>query len=293
MKDSPVVNQPAFNTDSSFTVMIRPCTDLVFPYHMHPDFQLNLVVEGKGIRVVGDHSEDYKSGDLVLLGPNLPHYWTYDKDFLEKNGKGKAIIIHFKKDFAGNDFIHKPEVEPIPELFDKAFRGLSFHGSCKQSVIEELLTIENARPLNRLVLLINILTELSQTNELKYLAGPAYENKKIPEQELKIKRIINFISNHYNDNELSLDKLAGMASMSSTSFSKYFKKHTGQNYIEVLTSLRLSEACKKLGQTDGSIAQIAHNCGYNNLSNFNKLFKMRYNCTPKQFVEKIKGTINF
>ena len=122
------------------------------------------------------------------------------------------------------------------------------------------------------------MSEISQTQELNFLAGPAFENKKISEQELKIKRVINFISTHFNDSELSLEKLAGMASMSPTSFSKYFKKQTGQNYIEVLTGLRLSEACKLLGNTDLNISQIAHNCGYNNLSNFNKLFKVKYKC---------------
>lgn len=288
MKDSPVVNQPAFGTDNSFSIMVRPCVDLVFPYHMHPDFQLNLVVEGRGTRVVGDHSEEYTSGDLVLLGPNLPHYWTYDNNFLAENGKGKAVIIHFNNDFAGKDFIHKQEVKPILELFDKAYRGLRIMGDCKKWVIEELMNIDDAQPLKRLVTLINILTEISQSGDIGYLAGPAFENKKIPEQELKIKRILNFISTHFNDSQLSLVKLANMASMSPTSFSKYFKKQTGQNYIEALTNLRLSEACKLLVNTDLSIAEIAHCCGYNNLSNFNKLFKTQYKCTPKQFAERIK-----
>lgn len=288
MKDSPVVNQPAFGTDNSFSIMVRPCVDLVFPYHMHPDFQLNLVVEGRGTRVVGDHSEEYTSGDLVLLGPNLPHYWTYDNNFLAENGKGKAVIIHFNNDFAGKDFIHKQEVKPILELFDKAYRGLRIMGDCKTWVIEELMNIDDAQPLKRLVTLINILTEISQSGDIGYLAGPAFENKKIPEQELKIKRILNFISTHFNDSQLSLVKLANMASMSPTSFSKYFKKQTGQNYIEALTNLRLSEACKLLVNTDLSIAEIAHCCGYNNLSNFNKLFKTQYKCTPKKFAERIK-----
>lgn len=288
MKELPVINQPAFKTDNSFSMMVRPCIDLVFPYHMHPDFQLNFVVDGKGKRIVGDHSEEYEIGDLVLLGPNLPHYWTYDKDYLADRGKGEAIIIHFNKNFAGSDFINKPEAKPILELLEKAYRGLRIKGSCRKKIGENLLLLKKSSPLTRLVTLINVLTEISQSQELDYLAGPAYENKKESEQELKIKRITNFMANHYDDNELSLDKLANMASMSSTSFSKYFKKHTGQNYIEALTGIRLSEASKLLGNSDLSIAQIAHSCGYNNLSNFNKLFKTHYKCTPKEFVKRIK-----
>lgn len=257
---------------------------------MHPDYQLNFVVKGKGIRFVGDHSEQFSSGDLVLIGPNLPHYWTYNEEYLKKHGKGKAIIIHFKREFAGQDFINKPELKTVSELLEKAFRGLRIKGSCKDKISSRLLEIEDAKPLLRLVTLINILIDISESGEYEYLAGSAFENKKISETELTIKRIINFINTHYWDSELSLDKLANMASMSPTSFSKYFKKQTGQKYIEVLSNLRLSEVCKLLADTDLSIAQIAHNCGYNNLSNFNKLFKVKYKCTPKQFVNRIKTT---
>lgn len=92
---------------------------------------------------------------------------------------------------------------------------------------------------------------------------------------------------HFNDSELSLEKCAVMASMSTTSFSKYFKKQPRQNYISVLNELRLSETCKQLSGSDKTIAQIAHNCGSNNISNINKMFKKRYKYTPKQFVDQI------
>lgn len=289
MQDSPLVNQPAFSTGKSFSFMMRPCTDLVFPYHMHPDFQLNLVIEGKGKRIVGDHIDEYNSGDLVLLGPNLPHYWTYDQHFLEHKGKGSAIIIHFSRNFAGSDFISKPEVIPIVQLLDKAYRGIKIEGPVLKKIVDIMLSMENGTELQGLVSLIDILTEITLSKEYHYLAGPAYENKKIPDQELKIKRIIHFLKHHYNDSEISLDKLANMASMSPTSFSKYFKKQTGQNYMEVLSDLRLSAACKELGNSDYSISQIASRCGYNNLSNFNKLFKAKYKCTPKGFIERRNG----
>jgi len=287
MKEYPLVNQPAFTNNKSFSIMERPCADLVFPYHMHPDYQLNFVIEGKGIRVTGDHSEKYSSGDLVLLGPNLPHYWTYDSDSHSKTGGGKAVIIHFNRYFAGHDFINKSEVKPINDLLDGAYRGLSFYGELKNRIIKLLLTIKDAQPLNQLVGMINILTEIALTTEYKYLAGPAYENKKIPEQELKIKRIIHFIKMHFNDSDLSLEKCANMASMSPTAFSKYFKKQTGQNYITVLNELRLSETCRLISNSDKTIKQIAQGCGFNNMSNFNKLFRKHYKCTPREFLERI------
>lgn len=290
MKDSPLLNQSAFSADKSFSFMVRPCADLVFPYHMHPDFQLNLVLEGKGKRIVGDHIDEYTSGDLVLLGPNLPHYWTYDRDFLTRNGKGTAIIIHFNRNFAGRDFISKPELKPLAQLLDKAYRGIKIEGPILGKLIDILRSVENGTDLMRLVALINILTEISLGKDYKYLAGPAYENKEIPDQELKIKRIINFLSHHYNDGEISLERLANMASMSPTSFSKYFKKQTGQNYVEVLSDLRLSAACKELGSSDYNISQIASRCGYHNLSNFNKLFKAKYKCTPREFILQKSGS---
>jgi AraC-like DNA-binding protein len=222
-----------------------------------------------------------------LLGPSLPHYWTYDESFRSENGDGKVVIIHFEKDFAGSNFLSKPETKPIIDLLDKSYRGLKILGKCKTSIIDELLNIEKEHPLKQLVTLINILTELSFSTEVQFLAGQAYKHHKKSEQELRIKRILNFISANFYDSELCLEKMAKMASMSTSSFSKYFKKQTGQNYIEVLSSLRLSEACKLLGASDYSIAQIAYRCGYNNLSNFNKHFKLRYKCTPKAFANKV------
>jgi len=282
-----LVNQPAFASDKSFSIMVRPCIDLVFPYHMHPDYQLNLVVEGKGTRVVGDHSEEYSKGDLVLIGPNLPHHWSYDECFLKEKGKGKTIIIHFKMNFAGDGFLSKPETKPISELLERSYRGIKFHGNIRDETSKQLCSINEEQPLSQLVRLITILSGLALTSDFSLLAGPAYENHQIPEQEFKIKRIIHFMNQNFSDIGLSLEKLAGMASMSTTSFSKYFKKNTGQNYIEVMTNIKLSQACKKLADTDASIAQIAHNCGYNNISNFNKLFRQRYKCTPKEFKDRI------
>lgn len=243
----------------------------------------------KGTNCEYDGSDEYTSGDLVLLGPNLPHYWTYDQHFLGHKGKGTAIILHFSRNFAGADFISKTEVQPIVQLLDKAYRGIKIEGRVLKKLVDILLSVENGTELMRLVALVNILTEISLSKDYHYLAGPAYENKKIPEQELKIKRIIHFLKLHYNDSEISLDKLANMASMSPTSFSKYFKKQTGQNYMEVLSDLRLSAACKELGNSDYGISLIASRCGYNNLSNFNKLFKAKYKCTPREFIRRKSG----
>lgn len=289
MKDFPLINQPAFTQNSAFTILERPCSDLVFPYHMHPDYQLNLVVEGQGSRIIGDHNEAYTSGDLVLIGPNLPHYWTYDSEFQKQYGNGRAVILHFNQHFAGSDFIQQAAAKPIADLLNRSYRGLVFHHKTKERISEILAEIKGQSTLKQMVGLINILSELSYSTDYSYLAGTAYENKKIPEQELKIKRIINFIKMHLSDSELSLEKCASMASMSPSAFSKYFKKQTGQNYISVINEMRLSEICKKLGTSDKPIAEIAHDCGFNNISHFNKMFKKQYKITPKQFVSKINN----
>lgn len=288
-QDKLLVNQPTLGNDQSFSIMVRPCIDLVFPYHMHTGYQLNLVIEGKGVRVVGDHSEEYTSGDLVLIGPNLPHYWTYDAQFQEEKGKGRAIIIHFSREFAGADFINKPELVSVTKLLEKAYRGLKIEGKLRERTTLSLTKMDDLSSLGRLVSLITMLADISQSGEYSFLAGPAFEKETrlLPDQELKIKRIKHFMNLHFTDSELSLSRLAQMAAMSATSFSKYFKKHTGQNYIEVLNNLRLSEACKLMGASDYTIAEIANQCGYNNLSNFNKLFKQQYRCTPKEFKAQI------
>lgn len=286
MHTSPIHNEASFGTDSSFSVMKRPCVELVFPYHMHPNYQLNYVIEGKGKRIVGDHSGDYESGDLVLLGPNLPHYWTYDSNFQEEYGSGEAVIIHFDKDFAGSDFISKPELNPINNMLEQAHRGILYKSSQMPDVIEKIKALPEFDPLKRLIYLIHILFELSTTKHKILLAGVAYEKIELPDVVIKINRIINFIKKHFHEEDLNQSKLADMAGLSNSSFSRYFRRQTGKNYIDFLKDIRLSHAYKLLNESDLSVSQIAANCGYMNLSNFNKHFKNKYKHTPKTFLGK-------
>ncbi|MFW6277368.1 MAG: helix-turn-helix domain-containing protein [Prolixibacteraceae bacterium] len=284
MQLSPIHNEASHGTDSSFSVMKRPCVDLVFPYHMHPNYQLNLVVDGKGKRVVGDHAEDYHAGDLVLIGPNIPHYWTYDERYKEKYGGGSAVIVHFHKEFAGDDFISKPEVKPIHEMLEQAHRGIFFNSSQVSDAVAKITELPQADPLKRLIHLINILYELSQTTHKVLLAGEAYAKNELSDVVLKINRIINFIKKHFHEEDLNQSKLADMAGLSNSSFSRYFKRQTGKNYIDFLKDIRLSHAWKLLNESDLTVSQIAAKSGYLNLSNFNKHFKKKYNCTPKTFL---------
>jgi len=289
MQQSPIHNEATHGTDSSFSVMKRPCVDLVFPYHMHPNYQLNLVVDGKGKRVVGDHAEDYQSGDLVLIGPNLPHYWTYDENYKEKNGEGSAVIIHFDKEFAGDDFISKPEVKPIYDMLEQAHRGIFYKSSGLKNVVAKISELPKLDPLKRLITLINILFELSKTTHKRLIAGEAYEKNELPDVVLKINRIINFIRKHFHEEDLNQSKLADMAGLSNSSFSRYFKRQTGKNYIDYLKDIRLSHAYKLLNESDLSVSQVASRCGYLNLSNFNKQFKNKYQRTPITFLKNRIG----
>lgn len=284
MQPSPIHNEASYGADSSFSVMQRPCIDLVFPYHMHPNYQLNLVIEGKGKRIVGDHAENYRSGDLVLIGPNLPHYWSYDEQYKKKHGDGSAVIIHFDREFAGDDFISKPEVKPIHEMLEQAHRGIFFKSSQLNDVSAIMTKLPQMDPLKRLVTLINILYELSKTSHKALLAGEAYEKTELPDVVLKINRIINFIKRHFHEEDLNQNKLADMAGLSNSSFSRYFKRQTGKNYIDFLKDIRLSHAWKLLNESDLLVSQIAARCGYLNLSNFNKQFKLKYQHTPKYFL---------
>jgi AraC-like DNA-binding protein len=289
MQTLPIHNKASHGADSSFSVMKRPCIELVFPYHMHPNYQLNLVVNGKGKRVAGDHAEDYQSGDLVLIGPNLPHYWTYDENFRKKHGTGEAVIIHFDKNFAGDDFIAKPELKPIHDMLEQAHRGIFFKSSKLTEVVTKITELPQLDPLKRLIYLINILFELSKTTNKVLLAGEAYEKTELPDVVLKINRIINFIKKHFHEEDLNQSKLADMAGLSNSSFSRYFKRQTGKNYIDFLKDIRLSHAYKLLNESDLSVSQIAARCGYLNLSNFNKQFKNKYKHTPKTFLHSRIG----
>ena len=246
-----------------------------FKWHYHPEYELTYIVKGSGYRIVGNTYENYKDGDFVLLGSNLPHTWTGEAI---ANEQCEAIVIQFSKEFISS-FIGFEEAEAIKQMLDNSNRGIVFDGHNK--MLAALTNLINAEGYNRILKLISILNELSQI-QYKFIAPNTLHTIATKKSERRINDICLFIQKHFNT-AISIKQLAEQLYLTESNFCKFFKKSTGKTFSDYLNELRINEASRLLIQTDKSINQISFECGYETLSYFNRVFLKKKNTTPSAF----------
>ncbi|PCE63376.1 helix-turn-helix domain-containing protein [Sediminicola luteus] len=252
--------------------------DLVAPYfdpywHFHEEYQLVVVLEGTGTRFVGDDIKHFEAGDMVLTGSNLPHVWRNDDIYFDNQGlRTRCVVIYFSFDFLGDAFLAKEEMEGIQKLLDRAHRGLEVLGNTRDQVEGQMLEMLTQHGFEGVLSLLKILHQLSETPDLTYINKEGYLNTVTDADSKRMQRIHAYILDHFKG-DIRLDEVAALANLSPTSFSRYFKSHTNKTFSEFVAELRIGLACKLLQTNDLSILQIAHECGYKTLSNFNKKFR--------------------
>ena len=256
-------------------------------YHFHPEYELKYVIKSRGKRFVGNTIETFNKGDLVLLGPNIPHYWKNDTCFEKTNHlNARAIIILFLEDFFGKDFFLLPEMLAIKKLLLRAKEGLCFANINQSYVPRKMNQILVSDGPKRIILMIEILFELAKLESRslitpKFMSGmPVMNNDE--HSILRLQKVHDFVINNF-DKQIKLKDIAAIANMTNHSFCKYFLRHTQKTFITFLTELRICHAKKLLIENDSSISQISYDSGFNNLSNFNRRFKELTKMTPKEF----------
>lgn len=270
--------------DKSFVVFKEKGQFFPCPWHYHPEYELVLVLKSTGRRMVGDHIGYFQEGDLVCLGPYLPHVWVNDSIFI--NGKAgfdaDAVVIHFKEDFLGEDFLKIPELDPLRNFLKLSKRGMAFHGKTKEQINALMIGMVNMNGIQRLSSLLSIFDIISQTNEYELLANPGFLDQINPKGTDRLTRIKDHIlKNFYKD--ITLPEIAGMANMAVTTFCNLFKEQYRITFVEFLNTVRIGQACKLLSETDMNIVEVAYECGYNNLANFNRQFKKYKKMTPTHY----------
>ncbi|HLU88960.1 MAG TPA: AraC family transcriptional regulator [Cyclobacteriaceae bacterium] len=271
--------------DKSFVVFKEKGKFFPCPWHYHPEYELVLVLKSTGRRMVGDHIGYFQEGDLVCLGPYLPHVWINDSVFL--NGQAgydaDAIVIHFKEDFLGEDFLKIPEMDPLRKFFCLSNRGMSFYGNTKEQINGLMRLMVNMNGIQRLSALLSIFDILSQTDEYTLLASPGHVNNYLdPLKGDRFNKVKEYILMNFNK-DISLPEVADMANMAISTFCNFFKEKYRITFVEYLNSVRIGHACKLLSANDQNIVDVAYECGFNNLANFNRQFKKYKNMTPTQY----------
>ncbi len=271
----------------SFKSWENACPYLHNPWHYHPECEITYIVKGKGVLFIGDQVFDYNDDTLVMIGPNLPHEWRSNvketPDFYSH-----SFAVHFNRNFTGEDFYKIPEAVSINHLMERSLRGIVVNDSgSKIKVKKKLVLLLKTKGIERISILLSILNSIVQGQKLEILSSPIFVNSIDESENNRLKLVYKYVMQHFKD-PISVEEIAKEVFMTTTSFCRFFKKRTRKSFIQYLNDIRIGYACKLLLEEDYSIAQIAFESGFENLSNFNKQFKKIKGITPSQFIAHFK-----
>lgn len=261
------------------------------PFHFHPECELVYVTAGTGKRIIGDKIEVFGPGDMVFLGPNIPHVWYSDSSFYKKDSglQSTAIVLYFSKEIFGENFYHLEESQLLKDFLNKAQRGLKIVGATHEYIASLLAKMNESSGLQKIVYLLQILERLATSKETEALASISYKNSYDTKDNHKIDEVFVFLNKNFM-RDISMPEVAELCHMTPQSFCRFFKIRTKSTFIDFLNDIRISHARKLLIESDEkTIAEIAYLCGYKNLSNFNKLFKIKTRLTPKEYKRNLKA----
>ncbi|GHT17577.1 AraC family transcriptional regulator [Bacteroidia bacterium] len=273
----------ALSPKDCFYIVDRKKSEFDYPLHYHAEYELNFVRNAAGVkRIVGDSEEVIGDYDLVLItGEDVEHMWEQHQC---RSTDIREITIQFSDDMFLPNLINKNLFDSVRRMFEKAKKGLCFPKEAIMSVCAMLDQLASTKDFYTVIDFLTILYKLSLfTDRSKTLASDSFVHHK--REGIESKRVHKtkvFINEHYKE-ELRLTQLAELCKMSPGAFSRFFKLQTGKGLIEYIIDVRLGQAARMLVNTTASVTEIGYDCGFNNLSNFNRLFRQRKNCSPKEF----------
>ncbi|MGJ7033084.1 AraC family transcriptional regulator [Niabella hirudinis] len=253
------------------------------PFHFHQLCELVWIEKSYGKRVVGDNVGNFEEGDLVLMGPNLPHIWQNDRAFAEEEDNGvKSTVIYFPPDFLLNLTDEQNMIRPITELIQRSQRGILFVGKTKQQVVEMLHLISKEKSIKKIIFFLELIHILSSSQEYEYLASVSYKSRYDEKDTGRINKVYQFLIQNFH-RDVSLNEVSALCNMTPNAFCRYFKSRTRKSFTRFLNELRVGHAAKLLQNENNSITDVCYACGYNNLSYFNKTFKTIHDIAPSEY----------
>jgi AraC-like DNA-binding protein len=256
------------------------------PYHIHPEVEILHILSGRGLLVVGDHIGRFVPGDLFLLGSGLPHMLCSDPISSEASEPTHIRYAQFKQENFGTSFWEMPEQRSVSHLLAQSARGVRFDEESTARLLPTMDRLWETFGARRLWNLMELLGEMAPATSPSHNATPlaslGYAPVVTHRDSERLNRAIQYMNSHLTK-PLQLADVANEAGMSPQAFSRFFHKFMGIPFVEYVTSLRISLACRYLLETDKTIAAVCYACGFNNLSNFNRQFLRHKNTTPKEF----------
>jgi len=265
-----------------FTLFSRVKSEFDFPLHCHEELELNFIMNAKGAkRVIGDHIAEIDDLELVLVGSNLPHFWQTHKCTSKEI---KEITIQFHKDLFDEKFLRRNQMSFIRSMLERSAKGILFSKQTIEQITPRLTVLSQKQGFDSVLELLSILHDLSVSRNMHTLSDATFSNVEFSYNSRRIDTAFEYMNQNFQKN-ITLTEVSKLANMSDVSFSRFFKTRTGITFMDSLLELRLGHASRLLIDTTQSVAEVAYNCGFNNISNFNRLFKKKKGCTPKEFRE--------
>ena len=275
------------SSQESFSVKLEIGWNFYKQWHYHREIEIIYIIKGSGTRFIGDRIDNFKEDELMLIGSNLPHMFRTQGDLSIENPDTEAIVVDFLPDILSS-FLNLPENTAIADLLRKAGHGLEITGDTLLSAKRILHSIRYARNTEKVILLIQLLHLIASSREKEALSQFMFKNAFNKSDDERLNRIYNYTMNNFL-RQITLQEIADVVHMSPNSFCRYFKSRTKKRYSSFLLEIRVSHACKLLSESTYSMAVIAYESGFMNVSNFNRHFKLITDKTPFQYRAQVRA----
>jgi AraC-like DNA-binding protein len=263
--------------NSSFRLLLTPMLNDLFYWHFHPEYEIVYVEAEAGTRHIGDHISTYRESDLVLIGPNIPHL-NFDYGVLSSC---EQVVVQMREDFLGKEGLAIPELSSIRQLFEKARRGIAFHGTTRKKAGEQLKLLTSLNNFDQLLLLLQIFQQLALSEEYTVLNTEPLTNIRLQKEKERLQSIYKYLEENFQG-RVDVHEIARLAHLSTPAFCRYFKKNTGITFTEFVNQFRIGQSKKILIQNK-SVTDACYESGFENLSHFNKTFKKLVGENPSAF----------
>lgn len=257
------------------------------PFHYHPEIEITCIIKGKGSFILGDQVIPYNDGELILIGPNIPH--EFRSEVIEiPDYSTQSISVHFVKNFLGLGLFEIPEAVFIKQLLEQSERCIRVtDNSVKEIIQQSLLNLAESKGIERVNWLLQILNAISTTEKIEILSNDGLMDTTGEGQNSRINRVFRYVIDNFK-NQISISEAAKLVNFTNTSFCRFFKQRTHKSFVQYVNEIRIAYACKLLVEGNHSINRIASESGFDNISNFNTQFKKIKLITPSQFIETVK-----
>jgi len=283
------LEQIELNDQESFSVRIFQDNMEESSWHYHNNYEISFIIEGSGKRIVADSIEEFNAGDLVFLGLRLPHVWIADKNKFGMEGSRslESVYLQFDKRVISHEILQVPELKNVRRALKLSERGVRITGETLNKVSSLMLELPYLKGFRRISFFYEILDIIGKSTTHKLLASEEYIRNKFNSSNDRINKIHEYLMNHYNES-INLGAIADLVHMAPASVCRFFRSQVGITIFDYLIKIKIDVACSLLLNNDINIAAVCYDCGFNNLSHFNKQFKKVTNQTPSKYRRKFR-----